>query len=211
VVRLLVVLLLIGGVTTNCSWLQRMRTSPRQHWWEFWKPKRPASDLFYPKDIDTTPPPPPATVGIGPGLDSTIPIEQTKPPIDVAGGIAETRPARTKPAGAVTQLQTVYFDFDRFDLRGDARQVLDANAEFLKANPGIRVLIEGHCDERGTTEYNLHLGQRRADAVREYMVSKGVTADRLETISYGEERPIDPGRTEAAWVKNRRVQFQIYQ
>jgi peptidoglycan-associated lipoprotein len=211
VVRLMVALLLIGGVTTNCSWLQRMRQSPRQHWWEFWKPKRPASDLFYPKDIDTTPPPPPAAVGgLAPGAE-TIPLEPTRSPVDVAGGIAETKPLRTKPAGMVTQLQTVYFDFDRFDLTNEARQLLDANAEFLLANPQIRVQIEGHCDERGTTEYNLHLGQRRADAVREYLVKKGVAADRLETISYGEERPIDPGHTEAAWAKNRRAQFQIFQ
>jgi peptidoglycan-associated lipoprotein len=210
-VRLMVVLLLIGGVTTNCSWLQRMRQSPRQHWWEFWKPKRPQSDLFYPKDIDTTPPPPPAAAGLGPGLDSTIPIEQAKTPVDVAGGITETAKIRTKPAGAISQLQTVYFDFDRYDLKPEARQILDSNAEFLAANPAIRVLIEGHCDERGTTEYNLHLGQRRADAVREYLVSKGVPAERLETISYGEERPMDPGRSEASWAKNRRAQFQIYQ
>jgi len=213
-VRLMIVLLLIGAVTTNCSWMKRMRQSPRQHWWEFWKPKRPSSDLFYPKDLDQPPPPPPAP-GIGAvGTDTVVPIDQgIKPPVDIAGGVPETRrPPSIKPAGAITQLQTVHFDFDRYDLKPEARKLLDENADFLSANPDIRILVEGHCDDRGTIEYNLHLGQRRADAVREYLISKGVQADRMSTISYGEERPLpESGHDEASWARNRRVQFQIYQ
>jgi peptidoglycan-associated lipoprotein len=210
-VRLMIVLLMVGAVSTNCTWFKRMRQTPRQHWWEFWKPKRPSADLYYPQGLDTPALPPPATTGPGLGGAETLPIEPiAKPPTDIAGGVPETKPLRTAPRGMVEKLQTVYFDYDRFDIKPEARGTLDANAEFLAANPDIRILIEGHCDERGTTEYNLHLGQRRADTVREYLVSKGIPADRLQTISYGEERPIDPGHDEAAWAKNRRVQFQVY-
>ena len=210
-VRVVIVLLLVGGVTTDCAWFGRMRQSPRQHWWEFWKPRRPQSDLFYPplEDIDVTPPPPVAPISeVGP---STIPIEPaaTAPP-EAPLGVPETMPARIEPRGMVNELQTVYFDFDRYDLKPAARSTLEGNAEFLLVNPEIRVLIEGHCDDRGTVEYNLHLGQRRADAVRVFLISKGVPAHQLETISFGEERPIDAGHNETAWAKNRRAQFQIY-
>ncbi|MCX8038767.1 MAG: peptidoglycan-associated lipoprotein Pal [Candidatus Sumerlaeia bacterium] len=207
--RWAVLLLLVGGVTTNCSWLQRMRQTPRQHWWEFWKPKNPERNIFYPQDITEPPAPPPIGAAAIPGTE-TIPVEPVKTPVDVAGTLPEAKPLRVPPRGMVTQLQTVYFDFDRFDIKPEARRILDQNAEFLLANPDIKVLIEGHCDERGSTEYNLHLGQRRADAVREYLVAKGVSPDRLQTISYGEERPVDPGHNEAAWAKNRRAQFQIF-
>jgi len=206
-VRLMVVLLLIGGMTTNCSWMQRASRKQRTHWWQFWRPKK-APDLNLPEDL-TTPPAPPAVGPVGVGTESVLPIEGTKPPGDV--GVPEIRPIRTKPSGMISQLQTVYFDYDRFDLKTETRKTLDANAEFLLANPDMRVLIEGHCDERGTTEYNIHLGQRRADAVREYLISKGIPAERLSTISYGEDRPVDAGHDEATWSKNRRAQFQIYQ
>lgn len=208
-VRVVIVLLLVGMVTTDCGWIRRMRQTPRQRWWEFWRPPRPESDLFYPTDIDVTPPPAVAPLSIAD--DSTIPIEpvSTAPP-EAPLGLPETRPARVEPRGMVNELQTVYFDFDRSDLKLAARRVLEANAEFLRVHPEIRVLIEGHCDERGTTEYNLHLGQRRADVVREFLVSRNVPAQQVETISFGEERPVDAGRNEAAWAKNRRAQFQIY-
>ena len=95
-------------------------------------------------------------------------------------------------------------------LRDDARKALDRNVEWLKANPTVRVQIEGHCDERGTEEYNLHLGERRANSVKQYLVKSGLDAARLFTISYGESRPVDPGHSEAAWAKNRRAQFARY-
>jgi len=210
-VRLMILLMMVGAVSTNCTACKRMRQTPRQHWWEFWKPKRPAADLYYPQGMEATPTlPPPATAGPGAPGTEMLPIETApKAPADIAGGIPETKPLRTPPRGMVEKLQTIYFDYDRFDIKPDARGILDGNAEFLAANPDIRILVEGHCDERGTTEYNLHLGQRRADGVREYLVSKGIAADRIETISYGEERPIDPGHDEPAYVKNRRVQFQV--
>jgi peptidoglycan-associated lipoprotein len=106
-------------------------------------------------------------------------------------------------------LKEVYFDFDRSDLRPDARATLKANWEWLKANPSAQVQIEGHCDERGTTEYNLALGSRRAQSVKDYLVTLGSTAERLSTISYGEELPVCKESNEECWQKNRRVRFVV--
>lgn len=98
----------------------------------------------------------------------------------------------------------VLFDFDKFDLRPDARDTLDRQAAWLKRYPSVTVTIEGHCDERGTREYNLALGQRRAAAVRDYLVAIGVSASRIDVISYGKERPEAMGSNEGAWKQNRR-------
>lgn len=108
-------------------------------------------------------------------------------------------------------MQTVYFAFDSSALSDVALRTLDENARWLKQNPGVRVTIEGHCDERGTTEYNLELGARRARAVRDHMARLGVDEGRIETISFGEERPADPGHDETAWAKNRRAEFTLEQ
>jgi len=97
----------------------------------------------------------------------------------------------------------VYFDTDQFTLRNDAQPILDGQARWLSNYPQVRVRIEGNADERGTREYNFALGARRANTVREYLVSHGVDASRIETISYGKEHPIDPGGTEEAWAHNR--------
>ena len=104
-------------------------------------------------------------------------------------------------------LQTIYFDYNSFDLRPDARTMLERNAEKIKQVPGVIIQVEGHCDERGTQEYNLALGEKRALAVRSYLMNLGVSGDRIITISYGEEDPADYGHTEAAWAKNRRAEF----
>ena len=104
-------------------------------------------------------------------------------------------------------VQTVYFDYDSYALRSDALELLRQNAEKLKQIPGVIVQIEGHCDERGTQEYNLALGERRALAVREHLIRLGISGDRMVTISYGEEDPADPGHTESAWALNRRSEF----
>ena len=98
----------------------------------------------------------------------------------------------------------VFFDFDKFNLKPDARKTLEKQAAWLKANPSVRVTIEGHCDERGTREYNLALGERRANSAKDYLVSLGVNPGRLKTISYGKERPVAMGSNEAAWTQNRR-------
>lgn len=97
----------------------------------------------------------------------------------------------------------VYFDLDQYEIRSDAMGVLDAQAAWLARYPGVQIRIEGNCDERGTREYNLALGARRANAVRDYLVSRGVSASRISTISWGKERPIDPGSGEDAWARNR--------
>jgi peptidoglycan-associated lipoprotein len=104
-------------------------------------------------------------------------------------------------------LKKVYFDYDKSDIRDDQRPVLDYDAQILLANPDVNVLLEGHCDERGTVEYNFALGGRRATSVKDYLIKKGVKEQRLATLSKGEEEPVDPGHTEEAWMKNRRVEF----
>lgn len=103
----------------------------------------------------------------------------------------------------------VYFDFDRYNIRPDAAAVLNAKANFMSKYNGVTVEIQGHCDERGTEAYNMALGDRRAKAAYNYMVNAGVSGARMSTISYGEERPLDPGHNEAAWARNRRAQFII--
>jgi peptidoglycan-associated lipoprotein len=115
-------------------------------------------------------------------------------------------------AAAINQrgeLKTIYFGYDKDELTDAARATLRQNANWLKANPQWSVVLQGHCDERGTIEYNLALGQRRANSVRSYMVSLGVDASRIRTVSYGEERPVDRGHNEAAWAKNRRAETQV--
>ena len=105
-------------------------------------------------------------------------------------------------------LQTVfYFDFDQSALTAEARGILDRNAKYLAQKPGARIRIEGHCDERGSTEYNLALGERRAKAAFQYLMDLGVDPNRMTVVSYGKEVPLDPGHNEAAWAKNRRGEF----
>jgi len=104
-------------------------------------------------------------------------------------------------------LKAIYFDFDKYDIRPDDAKTLDGDAAWLKANPNNLVLIEGHADERGTNEYNLALGEKRAKAAMNYLVAQGVQASRVTIISYGEERPVCTEKTEACWAKNRRDNF----
>lgn len=106
-------------------------------------------------------------------------------------------------------LKDIHFEFDRYDLRADARETLKATADWLKKNPSIRVEIEGHCDERGSNEYNLGLGAKRAAAAKDYLVALEISADRLSTVSYGEEIPACRERVEGCWEKNRRDRFVI--
>ncbi len=108
---------------------------------------------------------------------------------------------------AARELSPVYFDFDKYNIRDDQRPTLSEHATKLNAAPSVTLILEGHCDERGTVEYNLALGQRRAEAVRAHLVRLGVSAERLDVVSFGEERPADPGHSEGAWARNRRVEF----
>lgn len=106
-------------------------------------------------------------------------------------------------------LKDVHFDFDKYDIRPEEGPVLKENAALLMKSPAVKIQIEGHCDERGTAEYNLALGERRANSTKNYLVSLGVPPGRLSTISYGKEVPLDPGHNEEAWAKNRRAHFVI--
>ncbi|MFQ5847198.1 MAG: peptidoglycan-associated lipoprotein Pal [Candidatus Methylomirabilales bacterium] len=119
---------------------------------------------------------------------------------------------RTGPGGALTKaspLKDVFFDFDKAVLTEAAKRTLNGNIRWLKANPRIRIVIEGHCDERGANEYNLALGEQRARAVRDYLVAGGIDIKRISTISYGEERPFLLGHDESTWKWNRRGHFVV--
>jgi peptidoglycan-associated lipoprotein len=106
-------------------------------------------------------------------------------------------------------LETIYFEYDADELRDDARASLDAKIAILNANPALRVRVAGHCDERGSDEYNIALGRRRAEAAKRYLTDRGIDASRIETSSFGRERPAVQGTTEEAWSKNRRDEFEI--
>ena len=108
-------------------------------------------------------------------------------------------------------LQTVYFEFDKYSLTRQTKEALDANAEWLRGNAEAFVQIEGHCDERGTLDYNQVLGENRAVGAKKYLISLGIHPDRIFTISYGETMPADPGHSEDAWAKNRRAEFKVGQ
>jgi peptidoglycan-associated lipoprotein len=135
------------------------------------------------------------------------------PPAPVAVAPA-TPPAAAAPGVAVTeerlsQFDDVLFDFDKSEVKEDGRKTSGVVAAYLKKNPNAKLLIEGHCDERGTAEYNLALGDRRATAVMTYLVSLGVSKGALSTVSFGKEKPLDPGHNEGAWAKNRRAHFVL--
>ena len=117
--------------------------------------------------------------------------------------------ARIDDINRNSPLKPVFYELDAAEVDADGQQVLQANAEVLRSYPSWQISIEGHCDERGTAEYNLALGERRAVAARNYLVSLGIPADRVKTVSYGKEFPFDPGHNEEAWSKNRRAHFVV--
>ncbi len=122
--------------------------------------------------------------------------------------VAEKEMPKAAPVAAV-ELKDIFFDFDKYNIRPGDAETLKKNLDWFKANPGKKVRIEGHCDERGTVEYNLVLGQKRADSTKNYLINLGVNGKLLETVSYGKERPFDPGHNEEAWAKNRRAHFLV--
>ncbi len=138
-------------------------------------------------------------------MPEPAPVAQA--PYAPPGPPMESRPSGPIPGSiqdfVINAGDRIYFDYDKFNIRGDAAPVLDAQAAWLRRYPAVRVRIEGNCDERGTREYNFALGARRANAVKEYLVGHGVEPGRIDTVSYGKERPIDPGENEEAWAKNR--------
>ena len=135
------------------------------------------------------------TGGTTAGSDTTT--YETQPPVDV-----------TPQVDPALQGRVVYFDFDKYDIRYDAEAMLSAHASYLSAHPGARVRVEGHADERGTREYNMALGERRAKAAAAYLTSKGASSSQIEVISYGEERPAALGHEESSWAQNRRAELQ---
>jgi peptidoglycan-associated lipoprotein len=141
-----------------------------------------------PKPAPAPPPPPPP------------PAEAPPPP---PAQVGESVLPGSERDFVINAGDRVYFDFDKYDVRTDAQPILDAQAAWLQRYPAVQVRIEGNCDERGTREYNLALGARRANAIRDYLMGKGVAASRIATVSYGKEKPIDPGTGEEADAKNR--------
>jgi peptidoglycan-associated lipoprotein len=112
-------------------------------------------------------------------------------------------------AASAEMFKDINFDFDKFSLRPEAREILKQHADYLAKNKDVNVTVEGHCDERGTSEYNLALGERRAKEAMKYLKELGIGAKRIKTVSYGKEKPLDPGHNEEAWAKNRRDHFVI--
>ncbi|MDR3581279.1 MAG: peptidoglycan-associated lipoprotein Pal [Oryzomonas sp.] len=139
---------------------------------------------------------------------------QAKPAMESAGKEAATKAAATNAAPQskeqlTSALEKIYFAFDSFGLSDDARKTLTENAGYLRKSVAAKLRIEGNCDERGSAEYNIALGEKRAEAAEKYLVTMGIPADRLATVSYGKEKPADPGHDESAWAKNRRDDFTI--
>lgn len=180
--------------------------------------------LFSIAACGSTPDRPPVVTSGPPPATTTVPVEAPPPVTDVddAGANDEILPMdpgdplgiRETPLDVLNEPQNnpfedVHFDFDSAVLSAEARATLDDHASTLESYQNMTVLIEGHCDERGTVEYNLALGERRANAIFNYLVSLGIDGSRLKTISYGKEFPLDPGHNEAAWARNRRGHFEI--
>ena len=155
------------------------------------------------------PPPPTPT--------STAPAQPPAPPEPTREPIVPAEPVRDDAIASASlddlnrnsPLKPVFYELDSSDVSPAGQKVLDENATLLKRYPAWAITIEGHCDERGTAEYNLALGERRAVAARAYLVAQGISADRLRIISYGKEFPFDPGHDESAFAKNRRAHFVI--
>jgi len=188
-------LLALAGLATSCA-------------------KRPATTQVAapaPAGVASAPAAPPPAPPVAPAPQPLGPAPAQPPAVQAPAPVApppapETRSAPTEYVEQPA-LADIHFDFDRSDIRpGDAR-ILDASARWLTENPGVLVLIEGHCDERGTNEYNLALGERRAQAAKAYLARRGVQASRISIVSYGEERPVCTDRTEACWARNRRARF----
>ena len=156
-------------------------------------------------------PPPATTKPEAPSVPAQATAKQKPPqaaakPKAPASSLEARREGKAPAAGP---LKDIYFDFDRYDLKPDARATLKGNADWLKANPSARAEIEGHCDERGTNEYNLALGAKRAQAARDYLITLGIAKGRISTKSYGEELPVCKEQNEGCWQKNRHDRFVV--
>ena len=177
-------------------------------------PKRPATSA-----ASAPAPAAPASPPAAPAMPSTPPSAAATPttpspspaPAPAAPAPAAPTPPPPRPSEfmATPNLKDIHFDFDKYDIRPADAKVLDENAKWMKANQNDLILIEGHCDERGTNEYNLALGERRAKSAMNYLVTLGVQASRITTLSYGEERPLCSEKNEGCWAQNRRAHFLV--
>jgi peptidoglycan-associated lipoprotein len=160
-----------------------------------------------PKVKPTPPAPPKPQVQEQPKVEKVAPPAPVKKPEPTEEELFLSKSLdqvnREKP------LQMIHFDYDKYAIRDDAKPVLEADAAWLKKFKTAKILIEGHCDERGTEDYNLALGEKRAKSTMDYLVSLGIPAERMKTLSYGKSQPLDLGHDEAAWQKNRRAQFLV--
>ncbi|HPB31160.1 MAG TPA: peptidoglycan-associated lipoprotein Pal [Candidatus Sumerlaeota bacterium] len=198
--KALLLIAALGLFASGCS------KAPKNHWWQFWRKGKPASASIYPGETGL----PSAPSDLDSTRSGNVDVVSLDPNADPSLGVPTADPMRMEASQYISELQNVYFDFDSSALSPDAMATLDGNFQWLQSHAGLHVLIEGHCDDRGTVEYNLNLGQRRADAVREYLTLKGLDPSTLHTISYGEERPLVEGTDESAWAQNRRAQFLVY-
>ena len=206
--KLFILLIAVSLTSFNCSWYKNWRAKQKA------KKKSPTVQIL-PEDDNILP----LAGNIDPlGTDTSIPWEG-QAGLENGGTLSATglpapvplnEPLREQPEGLLIDLDIVYFEYDSFQLSDTMISLLDRHAEWLIQYPDIIIQIEGHCDERGTFEYNMNLGQQRADAVRNYLISMGVDSERLYTISYGEERPLEIGADNQSLKKNRRVQFLAY-
>lgn len=176
----------------------------REKWWQFWRPRKVDAAMINSADRVIPPPADILSMGEGIPLDPEVSFEMPGAPGDLP------EPGTIRSAAMPSELLTVHFAYDSADLDTGAQQALDSNLQWITAHAGVHILIEGHCDERGTQEYNINLGQRRANSVRGYLIERGVSESVLHTISYGEERPVDTANGENSWSKNRRAQFLVY-
>lgn len=164
-----------------------------------------------------TPPPPSAgAVGGGAPPPPPAPLPEPEPPVAsvpvepaISGTSVDYNARSLDELNRESPLQPVFYGYDSSDVAGDMQAALTKNAEILRQYPSWVVTVEGHCDDRGTAEYNLTLAERRAQSARAYLISLGIPAERLKTVSYGKEFPFDPGTTEEAYAKNRRAHFVV--
>ena len=141
-----------------------------------------------------------------PVIEEIEPVEEVAPPLEEI----EEEPVESVVEEVVSiVLEDIFFDYDKFNIKKEYESVLTKNAELILGNPGVELLIEGHCDDRGTNEYNLALGEKRAKAVIDFYVTYGIGADRLSMVSYGEERPFARGNNEESWTQNRRAHMVV--
>ncbi|MBP1752105.1 MAG: OmpA/MotB domain protein [Geobacteraceae bacterium] len=162
---------------------------------EMVKSEEPVTEL--PKAVETAPP-------------SKTPSDLKEQVIPETSAVKEeSLDEMTIESVPATQLKTVYFDFDSYVLSADARDTLKKNAEWILKNKAVKVQVQGHCDERGSAEYNLALGENRAKSVIKYLQALGIQQERLVVLSFGKEKPVDMGHDEAAWAKNRRADFAL--